>query len=380
MNKEIRPLTSLRFLAACYVFLFHIHIRWPLAAKDTKWDKLFAIGAIGMTLFFIISGFVLANRYMGLNKSESLGKYFFNRFTRIYPVYFLVAVLTIPWLISTVCAIEGNQTKHIMMLVVLGITNLLLIQAWFPQLFQYWNDGGSWSISAEAFFYALFPFVAPWFANTSISRLWVGLGLFYFMALLPGLTFVLFPSSFQSIVIYATPIFRVAEFLVGVAAGALFARGVRAPFPGVLTLVGLIGIVLYTRYGPGFGFIFVANNWAVVPLFTLVVFAAACLRSGPINWIASLSPIVYLGRISYSFYSFQLLALLWLIGNHKVLVTHFQLLNNNIILAVVTFSIISIAAAFSHHLLEAKLRVFLNKKFLQREEQKMNLAALHPLK
>src|SRR5689334_4050960 len=29
---ELLPLTSLRFVAASYVYLFHVHIRWPLTA------------------------------------------------------------------------------------------------------------------------------------------------------------------------------------------------------------------------------------------------------------------------------------------------------------------------------------------------------------
>jgi len=61
-QKEILPLTGLRFVAAFYVFLFHIHIRWPLAGQPFLKNVLDQ-GAVGMSLFFVLSGFVLAYRY-----------------------------------------------------------------------------------------------------------------------------------------------------------------------------------------------------------------------------------------------------------------------------------------------------------------------------
>jgi peptidoglycan/LPS O-acetylase OafA/YrhL len=49
----------LRFFAALYVFIFHIHLRWPLAPESTFLSNLLGQGAIGMSLFFVLSGLVL---------------------------------------------------------------------------------------------------------------------------------------------------------------------------------------------------------------------------------------------------------------------------------------------------------------------------------
>jgi hypothetical protein len=54
-EKEIFPLTGLRFVAAFYVFLFHIHIRWPISSHSFAKNVLDQ-GAIGMSLFFMLSG------------------------------------------------------------------------------------------------------------------------------------------------------------------------------------------------------------------------------------------------------------------------------------------------------------------------------------
>src|SRR5262249_30868226 len=94
-EKEILPLTGLRFIAAFYVFLFHIHIRWPLAASPFV-ANLFDVGAIGMSIFFVLSGYVLAHRYR--DGVTSYRDYLVNRFARIYPIYAVAALLTVPWM------------------------------------------------------------------------------------------------------------------------------------------------------------------------------------------------------------------------------------------------------------------------------------------
>lgn len=148
MGGELRPVTSLRFLAASYVFLFHIQIRWPLAEQTSAFGRLLGNGAVGMTLFFVLSGFVLAYRFAG--GPLDIDRYALGRLFRIYPVYLLAATSTIPWLISSIQ--NGSSAGTVGQYVFVVLSNVFLIQAWFPQLFAYWNDGASWSISTECFF------------------------------------------------------------------------------------------------------------------------------------------------------------------------------------------------------------------------------------
>lgn len=80
MRDEIRPLTSLRFLAALWVFVFHIELRWPLGLPE-PFGALIKHGAIGMSLFFILSGFVLGYTYV--EGVKSIRSYAIRRFARI---------------------------------------------------------------------------------------------------------------------------------------------------------------------------------------------------------------------------------------------------------------------------------------------------------
>lgn len=152
LGESSASLSSLRFFIALYVFLFHMQIRWPIVHK--KYISAFVSqGAVGMTAFFMLSGFILAARYRELE----LKKYFVARFARIYPVYALGALLTIPWI-----GVKNLQfSSHDLTFKVLGglfivLIDLILLQAWIPSSFSLWNNGGSWSISAEAFFIQFF--------------------------------------------------------------------------------------------------------------------------------------------------------------------------------------------------------------------------------
>ena len=52
MRRHIPALTSLRFLAALWVFLFHLHI-WHGDFGVSPVDKFLHSGAVGMAFFFV---------------------------------------------------------------------------------------------------------------------------------------------------------------------------------------------------------------------------------------------------------------------------------------------------------------------------------------
>jgi peptidoglycan/LPS O-acetylase OafA/YrhL len=66
----IKPLTSMRFIAALLVFIYHYRwldidfSKWPLTIF---WQNLINHGFIGVSFFFVLSGFVL-----GYGKSRKM--------------------------------------------------------------------------------------------------------------------------------------------------------------------------------------------------------------------------------------------------------------------------------------------------------------------
>lgn len=360
MKKEILPLTSLRFVAAIYVFLFHMEIYWHIVESGGL-AQFFMKGSCGMSLFFILSGFVLSYRFhQGVKDYKN---YALSRFTRIYPAYFLAGLVTFPWLISSLTAEGSNSIPQYLFII---FSNIFMIQAWIPKLFTFWNDNGSWSLSVEMFFYALFPMIINHCKHLNNKQLCILLVIVYATTSIPGLSWILFSKGADHLIFYSIPIFRVSEFIIGIACGLFFAKGIRMPYPAFLALLSGAGLYSYLAYGPTFGYAGMAQNFVAVPLLTLITFSTASLSSGWLYQLMCHNIFVYLGRISYSFYSFQVFMLLLLMSNHETIVRHFPLMAKGKVLAFFTLMSLLIISALSYYLIENKCRHYLNRWFEKR--------------
>jgi len=127
VRKDIPALTGLRFVAALYVFLFHIHIRAPLTEQPFL-ASLLSQGAVGMTLFFMLSGFVLTHRY--LDRDYSDGEFLVARFSRIYPVYIVSFILALPILYFQMDDLKYGFLSAVMQVAVIVFTAVTMLQAW----------------------------------------------------------------------------------------------------------------------------------------------------------------------------------------------------------------------------------------------------------
>lgn len=145
----IRALTGLRAVAAVWVVLFHY--RFDLLAlfpAASPLGPLMAAGYLGVDVFFVLSGFVLAYNY-----AERLGRwaprearaFAQNRVARVWPVH--VVTLNLDLLQAAVVGTLGVGADGHRRTVSAYLQNLTMTHAW-------WNDRPSfnapaWSISAE---------------------------------------------------------------------------------------------------------------------------------------------------------------------------------------------------------------------------------------
>jgi len=171
--EAIRPrlpaVTSLRFFAAFHVALFHLNEMGAITGPH--WLKTFAgIGYVGVSFFFVLSGFILVYTYAWRN--VVLGEFYQTRFARIYPAYLFSLVLTFPFFCFGALKMHVPffyfAEQHFTLSAVLV---LLLLQSWVPQAALSWN-AVAWSLSVEAFFYAIFPFALNRFGKFSRQVLW----------------------------------------------------------------------------------------------------------------------------------------------------------------------------------------------------------------
>jgi peptidoglycan/LPS O-acetylase OafA/YrhL len=150
-------LNGLRFIAALTIVFYHYapliegYQRLPDVVRN-----LISEGPAAVGFFFILSGFVLAHRYLSAGASVGeVGAFYWSRFTRIYPAYLIGFVLFVPlafdkYVIHPPFGVSNGKT-----LVVSALLYSFMLQAWTP-LSQAWN-GPSWSLSVEAFMYLIFP-------------------------------------------------------------------------------------------------------------------------------------------------------------------------------------------------------------------------------
>ncbi|MFT4464673.1 MAG: acyltransferase family protein [Sodalis sp. (in: enterobacteria)] len=92
MNEKLKTIQAFRGIAAIAVVLGHCNI-YLSRNEEYKflWSKLLGWGAIGIDLFFVISGFIMV--YTTIHYSaefSSFKKFIFNRAIRILPVYYIV--------------------------------------------------------------------------------------------------------------------------------------------------------------------------------------------------------------------------------------------------------------------------------------------------
>ena len=224
-RSNLPSLTGLRYLAAALVVVHHTA---PVLALGTPVDRFGSGGYVGVTFFFVLSGFILTwSRRSGDTKSG----FYRRRFARVYPLYFVT------WLLAVAASFLAGDDKPIAGIVL----SLILLQAWVPDPLIY--GGGNppgWSLSAEAFFYAVFPFLR---LGKHTSRATAALLIVGASMTVLGAAYA-FSPWYSHWVAYYSPIYNLGAFLVGV----LLARAVKNGFGKDFSLPWALALVI-ASYG-----------------------------------------------------------------------------------------------------------------------------------
>jgi peptidoglycan/LPS O-acetylase OafA/YrhL len=220
---QIPPLTSLRFVAAFMVMFGHTlgHFYSGFGYSGITYAALSNLAQIGMSLFFVLSGFVISYNYasIGSLRSAELKRFAIARLARIYPAYIAVLLFN-NWMWSWAYVTPIGLAAH-----------LTLTQDWFmhtvngiPLISQFHNAEVTWSISAEWFCYLLFPFIC--FALDRIRRPLLALVLTWFVIIVFMYWIRLASLYYYSVagqegykfiewLGYYSPYVRLSEFLIG---------------------------------------------------------------------------------------------------------------------------------------------------------------------
>lgn len=305
-KEQYEVINFLRFVAAGWILIFHAQIHFGKIGAIYYLQPIIQQGVLAMSVFFVLSGFILSYRYASFSEPGSLKKFYIARIARLYPVYLFTGFATI-WTLHD--RIEDFPLANFgsigLAMWTAGIIVLFIfaMQAWFPSLFGVWNFGGSWSLSVEAFFYMLFPALRGRISSLSSNSLWMVvictpfLWLFIYFQLIVSLS----ESKPTAIIFYSVPIYRLPEFIFGIAAFVLFVerRATQRLYAVFALACAFIGLSLIYTIGnlPGnleyTGFFLPA---ILVAITTSMQVSMGKVMSATFN---------YLGRISYSVYLAQ---------------------------------------------------------------------------
>jgi exopolysaccharide production protein ExoZ len=161
----ILSIQVLRFVAAMSVVIFHAYVAlmWRPGHVQDEVDHAFAVGASGVHIFFVISGFVMV--YTSLRSRLTPRSFLNRRLIRIYPIYLLVGATYL-----VVHQLLGSP-YHLTATELAGAA--LLLPGYSPLVI-----GPGWTLSFEMYFYLCF--AAALFAG--LRRGLVLLTGFYFLS------------------------------------------------------------------------------------------------------------------------------------------------------------------------------------------------------
>ncbi|MET8980093.1 acyltransferase [Streptomyces sp. NPDC004539] len=289
---QLPSLTGMRWAAALLVFLHHIrNFDFFGGSRGRLVDWAFGPGAVGVSFFFVLSGFVLA---WSARDGDSAPRFWRRRLARIYPVHLVTAVLALVLGATLIPGLRPDGAGE-------TAANLLLVSSWWREWWQALNPV-SWSLTCEAFFYAVFPMLY------AVLRRLNARGVAGVMAV-AALLVVLLPWAglhhALGWIVPSNPAARLPEFVLGVAAGRLVRLGAwRGPGLDVSLALTVVGYFL-THQLPG---VYAVSACTVLGLALLIPSAAlADLRGLPSFWRRR--RLVVLGEWSFAFYMIHILVL-----------------------------------------------------------------------
>ena len=290
-RRDLPSLTGLRFVAALMVFGFHSS---GYGVTTTGWWHLPQFGFLGVAFFFVLSGVVLT---WSSRPGQRAKQFWRRRFARVYPAHAVTALIAIG-------AYLWFMPPHKPLWA--GVLALLLLQAWPPApTVNTAANGVSWSLSCEAFFYALFPWFTPMLARLSTVKRRAVVG-----GILASVAAIAVVGSFAwdgryDVPLYENPLVRVGEFALGVQLGLALRDGW---VPRVRRRTAWSAAAVAATAALALGWIRgwpvprgMADVLAIGPLaLVLLAYAGRDLR-GRESWMGRRA-MVYLGQLSFAFY------------------------------------------------------------------------------
>jgi len=288
---------GLRAIAVLLVVLYHSGV------------AVLSGGYVGVDVFFVISGFLITTHLLGTLQRDGrlhFADFYARRARRILPASFAVLIATVLASAIWVNPLQFTQVLEGAVWTALYVPNYLFaaqgtnyLAETIPSLFQHY-----WSLGIEEQFYLLWPallagsFVVLRRRTARLKWIILAVGIISFIACL------FLVARVQPWAFFSLPT-RAWELAAGGLVAALLLRRPRwatTRLAGIGAWIGLVAVI-------GSGFVLTSSTTFPGTATLLPVLGTAALIIGGSRattwspaWVLSLSPMLFIGKISYSLY------------------------------------------------------------------------------
>jgi len=343
---KISQITFTRFIAAMAIVISHFN-KDLFLYKIRFISDIFLRANVGVSYFFILSGFIMIVAY---HRKEKIGylDFYRNRVARIYPLYIVGLLL---YFFTRYSDVSFYKT----------FLYLFGIQSWIPGKALILNFPG-WSISVEFLFYLIFPWLYNYLYSKGNKSIWIiavliWIGTQIFSNLYINSPAYKGPHTESHEFSHYFPLWHINEFLIGNIAGLFFVKNRKEKNYDLAVVVFFIAIILSLIFIP-LNF----HNGLMAVFFVPVIYLISC-NNGIITKVFALKPLEFLGEISYAIYIIHI-PVLYIV--RSVLWDYFQISENNTLFWIYMPVLMVVSAGF-YQFIEKPMRDYLRKaSFLKR--------------
>lgn len=287
---RIIGLDIVRVMAMLFVFLYHTYYNMNCLYG---WGNPFiSQSSIFMTLFFMLSGFVLYYIYQDKAFADisNINSFWKKRVLSLFPTYCITYIFFL--------ILDGNYSIKQNLLAI--PVQLSLTFNIIPE-FSYLINSGAWFISNIFLCYICFPFFQQYIGQAKKKpMIWLALLLYGIIGIVGY-----YQYYFKNCYLYTNAFLRIFEFLLGCIEAKIFLQNTRKIRIqcGIVFVVLFTSISLYTVHRNSLHGVLPEWRMLTIPLFALLLWGAASSEGKLANRTNRREKaILFLSKISYQFW------------------------------------------------------------------------------
>lgn len=333
------------FRIICMLVVFAFHSILHLGCNYGVFQDVLLMGAVFMTAFFMLSGFLMSLRH-GFVDSISfneLVEFYKKRIITIMPLYWICSLLYI--------LTQNNETTF--RLIMLFPIETLGIQSFFSNsLFTYSHNSGTWFVSCLLFCYFCFPAIDILLEKVNIKIRCMVFGIIVGLILIgPYIN-----AEFLCVTdLYTNPFYRLFEFCTGMILASCFKNRQEIAFIKNILKNKFVIAGLFAMYGVAVtkmhNLTWINGNYLRLNLIAVPIFSLLLIGCGEANFKRKHLIMKYASELSYCFFLAQLFSN-WIV---IFFLQRTGLGLNNISAILLAFLSCLIIAIFLHEIIERRM-------------------------